>query len=183
MHKKLRSTALLVTFGSLAACQSATAPGTAPDVVLAASMSGGTGMVPISVREAYAPAPGKAFQPCEPAAAGVALPVTSLAWGQGTHLGRVTSVLTGDVCTVDLSTGTISLAGSAVHTAANGDQLLAEFAGTLSAGILTLTSITFTGGTGRFADVVGSGTGSGTIDPTTASGRFEVIGMISRPNR
>lgn len=182
MRKKLGVTALLLTLGSLAACESTTAPEAAPDAVLAASMAGGAVMVPITIREAYAPAPDATMTPCEPAAAGAALPSVLLAWGQGTHLGRMTSVLSGGICTVDIGTGLISFTGNAVHTAANGDRLFAEFAGTISPGTLTLSNITFTGGTGRFENVTGYGSGGGTLETATGAGWFEVNGMISRPN-
>ena len=84
------------------------------------------------------------------------LSVDATATGNASHLGRfgMTYELTGDLLTHDTS-------GSAVFTAANGDQLFTEFVGHGTPnGDYTAASIveihTITGGTGRFADATGS---------------------------
>ena len=75
--------------------------------------------------------------------------VTITTTGQATHLGRFTR-LTSSVFHADGSSE-----GTSVFTAANGDQLFAEFeAPPISHGTLRGTG-TFTGGTGRFSDASG----------------------------
>lgn len=138
-------------------------------------------MVPITIRETYAPAPDAVLAPCSPVEAGVGLPSRLIATGVGTHLGKLSTVLLGTTCTVT-APGVVAFTGTATHTTANGDQLFADFAGTLSPGVLTLSSITFTGGTGRFENATGTGSGGGPADIVTGAGAFEITGLISRPN-
>jgi len=76
--------------------------------------------------------------------------------GIATHLGPFDEV--GSVQFGDTSDPTaIPITGWAIHTAANGDQLFETFSGTLSglAGAGTAT-MTYVGGTGRFADASGT---------------------------
>jgi len=140
------------------------------------------GMVPFTVREA-AWTPGDALPVlCEPAAAGVVLPDRLLATGTASHLGVVNSVVLGESCAVDLGTGTVTMGGTAVHTAANGDQLFATWTGTLVGPALTL-NITFTGGTGRFEGATGSAVGPGSMDPATGRAEWQASGRITPPGR
>ena len=84
------------------------------------------------------------------------LSVDATATGNASHLGHfgMTYELTGDLLTHDTS-------GSAVFTAANGDQLFTDVVGHGTAnGDNTAASVveihTITGGTGRFAEATGS---------------------------
>jgi len=179
MHPRLPAV-LLPALVLLAGCESAIAPQVAPEAALMVSHPPIAITVPVTVRETFAPAPDAVPIPCEPAAAGVALPSSILASGYASHLGRIHSVLTGSTCAVDLGAGQVSFTGSVVHTAANGDELHATFDGTMTLGTVAL-SVVFTGGTGRFESTTGSGTGAGTIDPLTMSGWFGLSGTMTRP--
>jgi hypothetical protein len=97
------------------------------------------------------------------------LAFTTDATGVSSHLGKATTHLDGVVTPTGPVTFTI--AGSVVFVAANGDELFGTFTGSgtadgsgNSAGTATTT---FTGGTGRFADA--SGTGSGPFTQTLIS--------------
>jgi len=93
--------------------------------------------------------------------------------GTATYLGRYTEHI---VMTIDLPT--LSSAGTATFTAANGDALTAAVLGQATrTGPTTLSIVeayTITGGTGRFADATGSFTLHSTVDQTTgvSSGTF-----------
>jgi hypothetical protein len=86
--------------------------------------------------------------------------------GIATHIGKYTIV--NSHC-VDPSTGALT-GGTFVKTAANGDQLFGTYVGTATVvqppspvGIFSVSgTITFTGGTGRFARATGSTTMAGT---------------------
>ena len=98
--------------------------------------------------------------------------------GIATHVGPFSEVGAVQLTPTD-DPAVFQLSGSATHTAANGDQLFETIAGTLNvvtgAGTATMT---FVGGTGRFANASGSAifelqlvgdgafvyTGEGTID-------------------
>jgi len=77
--------------------------------------------------------------------------------------------------------------GQLVFTAANGDLLYGQYAGTLSllptGQNLLLYSvdgrITFAGGTGRFADASGSGHLGGVLNLVTQQGQFDVTATLS----
>jgi hypothetical protein len=99
--------------------------------------------------------------------------------GQFSHLGRTTSVIQLLACTANAD-GTVSGPGTAVHTAANGDALYAEWTGTFAQDGSSALTIAFTGGTGRFMKVTGEGTGGGLSDPATFAGTWWFEGMISR---
>lgn len=181
---KRRLLPLLIGLAALAACENTTAPSRAvgtPSATAQVRAGDGPVMVPITIRETYAPAPDAVVVPCTPAEAGIGLPETLIATGVGTHLGKITTTLVGTSCTVAAS-GIVAFIGTAVHTVANGDQLFASFVGTLTPGVLTLSSITFTGGTGRFENATGSASGGGPADILSGTGAFEVEGVISRPN-
>jgi hypothetical protein len=140
------------------------------------------GMVPIHLREtAYTPADA-VLVVCEPAFAGVALPDRLSASGVSSHLGKISSIITHSACGVDLSTGIVSLNGTATHTAASGDLLLETWSGTFAGTVLTL-DVTFTGGTGRFQNATGWGTLQGNIDPVAGTGYWTLRGRISSPGR
>jgi hypothetical protein len=83
-----------------------------------------------------------------PGPAGVLL--TVLADGQATHLGQFSRE---ESLLLDPSTGTV--AGTIVFTAANGDQLTGVVAGQFTSPTTAAGTYTFTGGTGRFENVVG----------------------------
>jgi hypothetical protein len=92
--------------------------------------------------------------------------------GEGTHLGRFHEVgsvefeATGDPTV-------LSIEGSSVLTGANGEQLYTSFSGELD--LLTgkvTASITYVGGTGRFADVNGTAELSGQL---VDNGSFHVV--------
>jgi hypothetical protein len=161
------------------ACDSATAPDPQLSMNAAAAADG---LVPIRIQETAFTAPDAMAVVCEPAAAGVALPDRLLARGVASHLGQVSSVITGASCVVDLTSGVVAIAGTAERTAANGDLLLATWAGTLAGGTLTL-DITFTGGTGRFRNATGWAHGSGYMDASTGTGAWTAAGRISAPGR
>lgn len=101
--------------------------------------------------------------------------------GNESHLGRVTVDDTGTVTPTGATSFNIS--GSGVTTAANGDKLFLSFtgSGTIDATGNTQgqTTWTITGGTGRFADASGTGSGpfTGSIVTSTLSGSFK--GTIS----
>lgn len=86
----------------------------------------------------------------------------SVGHGQFLHLGRVTTVVT--QCTwLDMATETGSFdLGTITITAANGDTLILAHKGTFQMAPSTI-EMTWevVGGTGRFADAEGSGTGHG----------------------
>src|SRR5512133_2639243 len=81
--------------------------------------------------------------------------------GVASHLGKVTLHVEGVVTPTGPNTFTI--AGSTVFVAANGDELFATFSGsgTVDASGSSQGTVitTFTGGTGRFANASGSGSG------------------------
>jgi hypothetical protein len=93
--------------------------------------------------------------------------------GTATYLGRYTEHI---VMTINLPT--LSSAGTATFTAANGDALTAAVLGQATrTGPTTLSIVevyTITGGTGRFADATGTFTLHSTVDQTTgvSSGTF-----------
>lgn len=167
----------LVLAAAVVACDDATAPDPHSFTDAAGAPDG---MVPFFAREtAYTPADAVAVV-CEPAWVGVALPNRLVATGVASHMGSVESVVAGEWCTVDLGTGVVSTAGTAVHTAAGGDVLYATWTGTIEGAALTL-NVTFAGGTGRFAHATGQATGGGTLDAATGTGEWTMTGRISPP--
>jgi hypothetical protein len=97
------------------------------------------------------------------------------------HLGRTTLTAT------EAGTATPSgptLTGTAVFTAANGDQLFTTFSGTATFpgpnGIVTASGTdTVTGGTGRFVGASGSLTRTATLSVFVLSGQYEFEGTLS----
>lgn len=89
--------------------------------------------------------------------------------GTRSHLGKVTAHYAG--VATPTGSGTISISGSGVEVAANGDRLYATLSGsaTLDAALNAEGSLvnTFTGGTGRFEDA--SGVETGTFSMSTRS--------------
>lgn len=170
---------LLAGGACFAACDASTSE---PGDIEPALSSAPDGMVPFRVQEAaWTPADANPVV-CEPALAGVVLPDRMLAAGTGTHMGRVSSVISGSSCTVNLATGVVSMVGSAVHSAANGDRLYADWTGTIGPTGLGL-DVSFTGGTGRFEGATGWATGGGSMDPTTGTGEWILSGRIAAPGR
>ena len=92
-------------------------------------------------------------------------PNTFVGAGAATHLAQYEE--TGSVQFSDTADPTVShLEASATYTAANGDQIYATFTGELNGvtGAITAT-VTYTGGTGRFANASGTATLSGQLLP------------------
>lgn len=85
--------------------------------------------------------------------------------GNATHLGRYTEA--GSVSfTPTGDPAVFQIAGSIVYTAANGDQLFATFTGTLNGATGTISAtLTYNGGTARFAAATGSALLSGQMGP------------------
>jgi hypothetical protein len=85
--------------------------------------------------------------------------------GHATHLGEYTEV--GAVEFLEATDPTaIPLEGQSIYTAANGDELWAVFSGHLNGLTLEIdATLTYVGGTGRFADASGSAALVGQIQP------------------
>jgi hypothetical protein len=97
--------------------------------------------------------------------------------GEATQLGRFT--LTSDF-TVDTTTGIGS--GTAIWTAANGDQIFTTFAGQAVIAFPTATiteTPTITGGTGRFAEASGSIIVARSLNIPTLTSSGSITGTIS----
>ena len=103
--------------------------------------------------------------------------------GQASHLGAVTG--TGSDCVNPTTTGQFIFSnGRLTIVSASGDELHAEYTGTLSpTATVPVYAITgtyrITGGTGRFSTASGSGTLSGVENLTTLQGQLEFAGVIS----
>jgi hypothetical protein len=101
--------------------------------------------------------------------------------GQATYLGQSTFVAT---VTVNLTTAPpFAVSGTAVFTAANGDQFYTHFAGTstpnadgTSTGVL---HHTVTGGTGRFENATGNITGVVHVNPASPTNSVVYTGEIT----
>jgi hypothetical protein len=78
------------------------------------------------------------------------LQLTITGTGQATHLGQFNGTET-----VVLNLGSGTFAGTRVFTAANGDQLYADVNGAFTSPTTAEGTLTFTGGTGRFASASG----------------------------
>jgi hypothetical protein len=92
--------------------------------------------------------------------------------GVATHLGPYTEEGTA-VFTPTADANVLSVNAAATYTAANGDQLYAVFTGQLNAatGVITAT-VTYVGGTGRFASASGTAILSAQLLP---GGSIEVV--------
>ena len=77
--------------------------------------------------------------------------MTAVAEGNATHLGKFTRE---EHILLNPETGAFT--GDVVFTAADGSQLTATLTGQFTSDTTALGSYTFTGGTGRFADITGS---------------------------
>ena len=99
--------------------------------------------------------------------------------GQFSHLGRTVSLIDLTSCTASMD-GIVSGPGTAIHTAANGDELHADWYGAFAQDGSSVLTIEFTGGTGRFMGVTGEAAGGGLSDPATFAGMWWFEGMISR---
>ena len=108
--------------------------------------------------------------------------VTTLS-GHASHLGATTGVSSD--CVTPTSPYTFSFAnGKLTATAANGDELRAEYSGTLSPTatppiFAVAGSYRITGGTGRFSGASGSGTLQGIENIQTGQGQLQLSGAIS----
>ena len=111
--------------------------------------------------------------------------------GTATHVGKYTIV--NSHC-VDPITGVLT-GGSFTKTAANGDQIFGTYVGNSTViqppapvGIFGVTGmLTYTGGTGRFAGIIGTASMEGTLtadfsqQPVTAASTLRMVGEISAP--
>lgn len=108
---------------------------------------------------------------------------TTTGSGHASHMGAITGISTD--CVTPTSTNTYSFSkGKLILTAANGDELRADYDGSLSP---TATppiysvagSYQVTGGTGRFSGANGSGTLQGITNLQTGQGQLQASGTIS----
>jgi hypothetical protein len=113
--------------------------------------------------------------------------------GTATHIGKYTIV--NSHC-VDPATGVLT-DGSFTKTAANGDQLFGTYVGNSTViqppapvGIFAVTgTLTYTGGTGRFAGTTGTASMEGTLEadfsqqPVRATSNLIMAGEISSPGQ
>lgn len=172
---------LLTVFGLASACDgtSPTGPDTASPQLARVS---NPRVVPIKGQAEIAVDPTGGFLPCVLEGTELVVgefPARFLSEGEFSHLGHTRSVIDLLACTASMD-GSVYGPGEAVHTAANGDELHAEWSGRFQPDGSSELSITFAGGTGRFADAVGEGVGGGSSDPTTFAGTWWFEGMISR---
>lgn len=105
--------------------------------------------------------------------------------GQASHLGRTVCLSTDE--TVDFTQGG-KLTGTLTLTAANGDELIADMNAVAVVdqnGVVTFDgTLTFTGGTGRFATATGTASFEGGAAPAsgpTGVGWFSFRGTVSSP--
>ena len=113
--------------------------------------------------------------------------------GTATHVGKYTIV--NSHC-LDPATGAFT-GGTFTKTAANGDQLFGTYVGNSTViqppapvGIFGVTgTLTYTGGTGRFAGITGTASMEGTLQadfsqqPVTATSTLIMVGEISSPGQ
>ncbi len=103
--------------------------------------------------------------------------------GKATHLGAITGI--GSDCVTPTSPTTFQFGnGQLTLVSANGDELRAQYSGTLVPSILppysTIAgSYRITGGTGRFAGATGGGAIGGTENLLTGQGRMTLTGTLS----
>ena len=99
--------------------------------------------------------------------------------GTATYLGTYTEAGTPIQLTPTSDPTVFDAAASSTYTAANGDELRAVFIGQLNAatGVITAT-VTYVGGTGRFANASGTATLSGQLGPGGTSLEVAVKGTI-----
>jgi hypothetical protein len=176
----------LLPLAWLAGCDYATAPLMPLDETVAAAAvvsAGHAELIPYSAHENFGKAPDAVKLVCAPADYGIGAPNRFVGEGVATHLGKTKTVITFDACTVNLTGGRAWISvGHAVQTAANGDELWVDFTMTQYLnGDFTIDEMTTTGGTGRFANVTGSLTGSGWLnrDLDTLPGYYDLVGVIS----
>jgi hypothetical protein len=108
------------------------------------------------------------------------------------HVGSVANVIDIDECWINLGDGTLGVKGRFTITAANGDQLLGDWAGKMYGpnpdggpnlwdfyAYDAAHPVQYTGGTGRFDGASGFAAGGGTFDRTTQTGTYRLDGLIS----
>lgn len=147
-------------------------------VGVASASADGVKQVPISSSGSWAPVVSEGTIDCT-GGPPLAIPHVLAGSGRDTHLGNTSFVITIESCAFGAE-GLVS-SGHDVVTAANGDQLFKNWTDVANplTGAIVWPQVTFTGGTGRFADATGSMTGTGWIDPATGVGGFSLSGMIS----
>jgi hypothetical protein len=129
-----------------------------------------------NLEKPFIPCPDPEGNPTE-----IALPSEFNAQGQVTHLGRTQTVIRGEWCEFDPSAGTITAAGRAVHTGANGDAIYAAYQNVTSIadGTFASQNIQFVDGTGRFKGVTGYAASQGTINLNQFTASFSIEGKIT----
>jgi hypothetical protein len=132
-------------------------------------------MKPIRGSQTFGPATEAALVDC---GYGVQLAGHVAAIGTFTHLGRTRSLIATEACELNPATGIVSMHGTALHKAADADELHANWTGALDGSALAL-DVDIRGGTGRFVRAKGSAQGVGKIDPTTGAGEYRIDGAIS----
>lgn len=100
------------------------------------------------------------------------------------RLGRTEVLATWTTCGIS-PLGQLAMTGVITFTAANGDVIEGTFMQTFtgSAGSVNYFEvvISFTGGTGRFAGVIGAAQGDGSFDQATQQGQMEFYGTMTPP--
>lgn len=183
LHHYLLSLGSLAALGLLLGCDQTS------------SVSPSAGSSPVPVANAAIPLPWKeSYQATGTIAPDTRCPAPLLlesdeGGGTATHIGKYTIV--NSHC-VDPSTGALT-GGTFVKTAANGDQIFGTYVGTATViqppspvAIFSVNgTITFTGGTGRFAGATGSTTMAGTLQadfsqaPVPTQVTLTMLGTIS----
>ena len=146
---------------------------------LAGAALGTDGQVPIKGGGPFAPAADATFVPCT-GAPGVYVPSKLVGQSRFSHLGLVSSTIYVTSCAI--GPGGLTGTGPADHVAANGDTLHVSNYVVVAdpvTGAGQFTSVTFDGGTGRFAHATGSAVGTAQFDFATGAGDYALAGTIS----
>lgn len=113
----------------------------------------------------------------------VALPTLAVGEGQQTYLGRATTAITTEYCS--LTAQGVLAGGHVSNTAPNGESLNGVWDALITPPTFVFVDngkaapIVVDGGTGRFEGVSGYSSGAGTVDLTTGAGTFSVQGWIT----
>lgn len=96
-----------------------------------------------------------------------------------TGMGLTVGTITADTCDYNPTNGTLEVAGLALQTAANGDQVYAPYSGVFQLDFSFTLDVEVVGGTGRFANACGAADSHGVLDPVTGTGETWLAGWIS----
>ena len=183
---RLQLLPVLAALATMTACDNNAVPATAPQlsasaagVAAAKPAVGGTQLVPFINRTTFHPTGGS----IECGVYGT-LPVNWVGTAITSHLGLTTTVATWQTCTV--VNGYPLVTGVGTSTGANGDAITFAYTLTFTAFSAESSSFDFSpmtiiSGTGRFAGVTGSATGSGTFDHVALQGVWELRGTMTPP--